>query len=121
MARDRDDDFRDDDPPPRRRDDDFEDAPRRRGSRFDDDPDVRPSRGMDGFFGNTALAIILAIVFFCFCSPAGIILGGIGMGTTKSPDSKRNAMIMLILGVVGLIIGIISAVVQMNMNRANNF
>jgi hypothetical protein len=105
MARDRDDD-RDDDK------DDRDERPSRRRRDDDDDAPAKPG-GMEGFFGNTALAIILAIVFFCICSPAGIILGGIGMGTCKQPDAKRNAMIMLILGVVGLIIGIISTVIRM--------
>jgi hypothetical protein len=87
MARDRDDDLRDD---------------------YDDRPARPASGGMDGFFGNTALAIILSIVFFCICSPVGLILGIIGLTTCKNPDAKRNAMIMTVLAAIGLLIGIAS-------------
>lgn len=106
MARDRDDDIRDDDaPPPRRRDDD--DAPRSRRRRDDDDDLPAKPGGMEGFFSNTPLSIILSVVFFLCCPLIGLILGGIGMGTTKTPDAKRNAMIMLIASVVGIIVGLI--------------
>jgi hypothetical protein len=123
MARDRDDERDDDDDRPARRrddrdDDDYDDRPARRRRRRDDDDDGPRKSGMDGFFGNTALAIILSIVFLCFCSPAGIILGGIGMGTCTRQETKRNAMIMLILGIVGLILGIVSTVIRLNMPNA---
>lgn len=105
MARDRDDDdFRDDDAPRgSRRDDD--DAPRSRRRRDDDDDLPKPG-GMDGFLGNIAVAIIFAILGF-FCPCLGIILGGIGMGTTKTPDGKRGSLIVLIAGVAGLLLNII--------------
>lgn len=93
MARERDDDVDD-------RDDD--DRPRRRSGGGGNSE----LTGLDKFFANTPVAIILAIVFFCFCSLAGVILGGIGVFTCKNPDSKRNATIMLVLGVVKLLIEI---------------
>lgn len=115
MARDRDDDYRDDDaPPPRRRDDD-DDMPRSRRRRFDDDDDAPRPSGMDGFLGNIAVAIIFGILGF-FCPCLGIILGGIGLGTTKTPNGKRGSLIVLVAGVLGLIVNIIltaTGVVQM--------
>ncbi len=113
MARDRDDEPRDDDK---------DDAPRSRRRRDDDDDTPSKPGGLEGFFANTPLAIILAIVFIFCCSPAGIILGGIGMGTCKLPDAKRNAMIMLILNGVALVVGIILrfTVFAANAAAANN-
>lgn len=106
MATDRDDDRddRDDDRPSRRR-------------RDDDYDDRRPAKagGMDGFLGNTPVAIILAIVFFCFCPLAGLIIGGIGMAQCKDPGAKRNAMIMLVLSLLGIVVGLISNFVLLPM------
>jgi hypothetical protein len=77
---------------------------------FDDRPvsgTERPAGGMDGFFANTPLAIILAIVLFFCCWPIGLVLGIIGVATCKNPDAKRNAMIMLGLSVLAIVISII--------------
>ena len=77
-----------------------------------DDYDDRPRgsaelAGLDKFFANTPVAIILAVVLFFCCWPAGAILGGIGVATCKNPDSKRNAMIMLGLAALALVISVI--------------
>jgi len=103
MARDRDDD-RDDDK------DDRDERPSRR--RQDDDDDTPAKGGMDGFLGNIAVAIIFGILSLC-CPLLGLILGGIGLGTCKTPDGKRGSMIVLICGVVGIVVNIVSVVVQM--------
>jgi hypothetical protein len=47
-------------------------------------------------------------VFFFCCSIAGVGLGIAGVVSCKNPDSKRNAMIMLVLGGIGMLIGIAS-------------
>jgi hypothetical protein len=77
---------------------------------FDDRP-VRgtgpPAGGLEGFFANTPVAIILSVVLFLCCWPAGLVLGGIGVATCKNPDAKRNAMIMLGLSAVAVVLTII--------------
>ena len=66
---------------------------------FDDD---RPYRGpgeltgLDKFFANTPVAVILAVVSVFCCPLLGLVLGGIGMAICKNPDSKRNALITLV-------------------------
>jgi hypothetical protein len=105
MARRRDDDYEDDDiddrPRSRRRDDD------------DDDYDDRPARRggkpgpVDGMLKNTAVAIILALVSFCCCPLLGLILGGIGVGTTRDPEVKRNSIILLVAAVIGIVVNVI--------------
>jgi hypothetical protein len=98
MARSR--DYDDDEP----LEDDFEeDRPRRRRSGGDGQ-----LSGMDGFMNNMAVMIIFAIIGVCCCPLLSIILGGIGMATCKNPDSKRNSMIVLVAGLVGAVLGIIS-------------
>jgi predicted PurR-regulated permease PerM len=84
--------------------DDFDDRPVAPGG--------RPTGGMDGFFANTPLAIILAVVLFFCCWPIGLVLGIVGVATCKHPDAKRNAMIMLALSAVAVVITIIYWVVM---------
>ena len=62
--------------------------------------------GMDKFFSNTDLAVVLIIFSFCCCPLAGLITGGIGMATCKDPKAKQMAMICLIVSIVGLVIGL---------------
>jgi hypothetical protein len=121
MARRRDDDYEDDD---------IDDRPARGRARDDDDDyDDRPARRsggakgpVDGMLGNTAVAIILALVSFCCCPLLGLIIGGIGMGTTRDPDVKRNSIIVLVAAVVGIVLNVILVVTGnvpnfQNMNR----
>ncbi len=94
----------------RERDDDYED---------DADADERPSRrrggsgvvdkpgGMDGFMGNLPIVIIVSIVVSLCCSCIPIILGGVGLATTKTPEGKRGSMIMLGIGLAFLLLGVI--------------
>ncbi len=77
---------------------------------FDDDRPVRGTgelTGLDKFFANTPLAIVLSVVFFFCCAIAGIGLGIAGVATCKNPDSKRNATIMLVLGLAAVVLNIV--------------
>jgi hypothetical protein len=94
MARDRDRDYDD-----AADDDDFEPRGRGRG-------DGAPLTGMDGFLNNIAVAIGLTLFGICCCPIASLVVGGIGLGTCKNPDSKRNAMIVLVGGIIGIILNI---------------
>ncbi len=121
MARERDDEFADDDKRrPRRRDndDDAGDRPARRRDRDDDDDGDRPTRrrsggdngepsGLDKYFGNLPISVIVAVVTGLCCSCIPIILGGIGLATTKTPEGKKGATITLVVGIVWLAINII--------------
>jgi hypothetical protein len=80
-------------------DDDYDDRPARRG-------DGAALSGMDSFLNNTVVAVLLALVSFFCCPFLGLILGGIGMATCKNPDSKRNAMIVLVASVLALVLNI---------------
>jgi hypothetical protein len=76
---------------------------------FDDRPYRGPAEltGLDKFFANTPVAIILSIVFFFCCAIAGVGLGIAGVATCKNPDSKRNATIMLALGALAIVLNIV--------------
>jgi len=83
---------------------DYDDDDRPRRSRDDDDYDDRPRRpsgtapsGADAFYGHIATVIVGSLLSLC-CACIGIIGGGIGLAITKSPDAKRNSMIMLLVG-----------------------
>ena len=101
---------------------DEEDTGRGRGRQRDDDDDYddRPRRrenltGLDSFFNNIAVAILMALFGLCCCPLISIILGGIGMATCKNPTSKQNSLIVLLGGVAGIVLNIIlMATGQMN-------
>ena len=103
MARQRDDDYEDDDLPAKRsrdRDDDDDDRPARRGG----GSLVEKPGGLDGFLGNLPISILVAVVFGFCCTCVPIILGGIGMATCKTPEGKKGAMFMLIIGIIFAVI-----------------
>jgi len=54
------------------------------------------SSGLDGFFANTN--IIILVLFGVCCSGIALILGIIGLVTCTDPLAKRNALIVTILG-----------------------
>ena len=62
--------------------------------------------GMDKFFSNTGLAIVMIIFSFCCCPLAGLIVGGIGMAQCKVPQAKQMAMICLVVSVVAIVINL---------------
>ena len=93
MARERDDDY----------EDDTDDRPARR-SRGDI---VEKPGGLDGFFSNIVVAIVFAVIGVFCCPCLSIILGGIGLATSKTPDGKKGSMICLIGGIVGMVLGLI--------------
>ena len=89
----------------RERDDDYE----------DDTTDDRPARrrsggvvdkpgGLDGFFSNMVVAIIFAVIGVFCCPCLSVILGGIGLATSKTPEGKKGSMICLIGGVIGILL-----------------
>ena len=63
--------------------------------------------GLDKFFHSTAVGVIFALIGVFCCPLISIVLGGIGMATCKNPQSKQNAMIALIGGVVGIVLNIV--------------
>jgi len=95
MARERDDDVDDRDD----RDDRDDDRPRRRsgGGRSEE------LAGMDKFMNSIVVAIIFFLVGIFCCPLISLILGGIGAASCKNPDSKRNSIIVLVGGVLGLV------------------
>jgi hypothetical protein len=52
--------------------------------------------GMDAFFGNTNM--VLLIVLAVCCNGIALILGIIGLITCKDPVAKNNALIVTIIG-----------------------
>ena len=107
MARERDDDY----------EDDTDDRPaRRRGGDL-----VEKPGGLDGFFGNLPIAIVVGILTgFCCTGCTPIIIGGVGMALTKTPEGKKGAMFVLIIGVAFLILGgILSATGVVDVNQFN--
>jgi len=98
--------FQDDD------DDEEEERPRKkkkkkRRRRRDDDYDREPS-AMDETFNNNF--VWLVIITFCCCSPVGIIYGILGLTQCNEPANKTKAIILLVLGLLGIAMNIFSAV-----------
>jgi len=90
--------------------DDDDDRPRRRRRRddddYDDDRDVELS-SMDVTFNNNF--VWLVIITFCCCSPVGIIYGILGLTQCNDPSNKTKAIILLVLGLIGIALNIFSA------------
>jgi hypothetical protein len=85
------------DEPPRRRPDD------RRGE--EDYPDVRLRRtGMDAFFGDTNM-VLLVFLALC-CNGVALILGIVGLATCKDPQAKQNALVVTIIGAIITALGV---------------
>ena len=61
--------------------------------------------GMDAFFGNTN--IVLLILLAVCCNGIALILGIIGLLTCKDPDAKNRALIVTIIGGIITVLGII--------------
>jgi hypothetical protein len=103
------------------RDDDRDDRPRRRDDDYDDRPKTDLT-GLDKFFSNIAVGIVLAVVGLLCCPLISIILGGIGMATCKNPDSKKHAMFAVIGGVAGIILNVVlyaTGAFKFNLGAAN--
>lgn len=113
MARERDDEYADDDKrPPRRRDNDDDEGDRPARRRDRDDDDRESGRGgelgpLDKYIGMPVVYIILAVVGVFCCPCLSIVLGGIGLATTKTPEGKQGSTIALIGGVVGIVLNVI--------------
>jgi hypothetical protein len=65
-----------------------------RGDYDEPAPSQKPT-GLDGFFLNTHL-VLLILVAFC-CALIGLPLGIAGLVACKNPAAKQNAMIMTII------------------------
>jgi hypothetical protein len=61
--------------------------------------------GMDAFFGNTNM-VLLIILAVC-CNGIALILGIIGLITCKDPVAKNNALIVTIIGGIITVLGVI--------------
>ncbi|MGH3094668.1 MAG: hypothetical protein ACRDMV_01545 [Streptosporangiales bacterium] len=58
---------------------------------------------------------IIGIICAFFCSPAGIVLGSIGMAKANNAgQSKTLPMVALILSIITLLIGIIANIARMS-------
>ena len=102
----------------RERDDDYEDDTTDRPARRRDGGAIDKPGGLDGFFSNIAVAIVFAVIGVFCCPCLSVILGGIGLATSKTPDGKKGAMICLIGGVIGLVLnGILFATGAVNPNQ----
>jgi hypothetical protein len=109
-------DYTDDPRSRRRRDDDYEDRPRRRDD-DDDDYDVRrrPAKlsGMDGFFTNTNIVVL--VLFALCCNGIALILGIVGLITCTDEVAKRNALTVTIIGGIITVVGVAIHVAQLGM------
>jgi hypothetical protein len=94
-----------------------DDRARRPPDRDDDYVDrIRqpPLTGMDKFFKDTNM-FLLVLLSVC-CSLIGLILGVIGLSTCKDPDAKQRATVVTIISGIMFAIGILS-----NFARLANF
>src|SRR4051812_40480163 len=88
--------------------DDEDDRPSRRRDRDDDDDRDVELSSMDVTFNNNF--VILLIVTFCCCAPVGIIYGILGLTQCKDPSNKTKAIILLVVGSLGIVLNIIATV-----------
>ena len=82
--------------------------------RRDDDLDRirrRPQGGMDGFFLNTNM-VLLVIFGFC-CGGIAMIVGIIGLCICKDPDAKQRAMVVTIIGAIMAVLNVIATFGQL--------
>lgn len=72
-----------------------------------DRPAAASPGGMDGFLSNMIAVVLLCLVSFFCCPLIGLIVGGIGMATCKTPGAKKNATILLVVSVAAIAINLI--------------
>jgi uncharacterized membrane protein len=65
--------------------------------------------GMDAFFGNTN--IVLLIILAVCCNGIAVILGIVGLITCKDPQAKNNALIVTIIGGIITALAVIGNIV----------
>jgi hypothetical protein len=72
-----------------------------------DDLDIRraPPSGMDGFFLNTNM-FVLVLFGFC-CGFIALIVGIVGLAVCKDPDAKQRAMVVTIISGIMVVLGVI--------------
>ena len=78
-----------------------------------EEPPVPVQRtGLDAFFGNTNM-VLLIILAVC-CNGIALILGIIGLITCKDPVAKNNALVVTIIGgiltALGFVMGVLNSV-----------
>ena len=88
--------------------------------KYDDDdedtPSIRknqPLSGMDAFFGNTNMALLILLA--CCCNGVALILGIIGLATCTDEKAKSNAKVVTIVAGILTVLGLISWIAQVMM------
>jgi hypothetical protein len=83
-----------------------------------DDPDVRrsPPSGMDGFFLNTNM-VVLVLFGFC-CGIIALVIGIVGLAICKDPDAKQRALIVTIISGITTALGAVYNIMQFANNPA---
>jgi hypothetical protein len=80
----------------------------------DDDDDLpsvekkQPLSGLDRFFANTNIVILVIFAFCCGCIP--LVIGIIGLISCKDAKAKSNAMIVTIVAAISTLIGVVGNV-----------
>jgi hypothetical protein len=83
-----------------------------------DDVDVRrsPPSGMDGFFLNTNM-FVLVLFGFC-CGLIALIVGIVGLAVCKDPDAKQRALVVTIIAAIMSVLNVLAGISQMAANPA---
>lgn len=108
-------------PPRRRRRDgdegDYADRPRRRrpDEDYEEPEHIDRSSGLDGFFLNTSM--IMLIVLSVCCTPIALILGILGLVLCKDADAKQNALVVTIVSGVLTALGFVMSAADLLTNR----
>jgi hypothetical protein len=94
------------DEPPRRRDDEYGDRPPpdRRDEDYVNYPDVRRRTGMDAFFSDKNLALLI-LLSVC-CNGIALILGIVGLAACKDPRARHNALVVTIVSGIITFLGV---------------
>ena len=81
-----------------------------------DDLDVRrsPPSGMDGFFLNTNM-VVLVLFGFC-CGVIALIVGIIGLSVCKDPDAKQRAMVVTIISGIIVALSVVGRLATLGSN-----
>jgi uncharacterized membrane protein len=75
-----------------------------RMTRDDDSPAPAQLGPLDKTFRDTNMVVL--ILFGVCCGFIALILGAIGFFTAKDPKAKSNAMIVMIIGGIGMAVGV---------------
>jgi uncharacterized membrane protein YqjE len=79
----------------------------------------RQLSGLEGFFANTNVLLLVFLTFCCNFFAIFTILGIVGLVTFQDPTAKQNAKTVVIVSAVLFVLGIIGGVANVMLGLGN--